>query len=248
MKKVFLSLVILFTSAFAQEIYATFNVEAQKSAQLAFYASGIVDKVFVDVTSHVKKGEKLAELKNGDLLASLNIAKSALEDAKSSLKFAQRDYERQQKIKHLIDQAKFDQYEEAYERAKIAVISAQANVANKQSLFDNSILRAPFDGVITSKVIELGDVVSSMMLKTAFTMQSANERKLILEFDQKYWKEIKVGDDFKYKIDGDSKEYVGKISKIYPSANSTNRKMKAEVLASGFVVGLFGDGNIETSK
>lgn len=248
MRKILLGILVLFAGLHAEGIYATFDVKADKSANLAFYASGIVDKVYVDISSKVKKGDRLAELKNSDIKASLDMAKSTLEDAKINLEFTFRDYERQVKIKTLIDEAKFDKYQLAYERAKVAVASAEANVAYKQSLLDNTTLYAPFDGVIFNKDIEVGDVVNSMMVKTVFNIQSPSKRKLIVEFDQTHWKEVKVGDTFKYKVDGDTKEYTGKISKIYPSANNSNRKIKAEVMADGFIVGLFGDGYIQTKK
>jgi len=81
--------------------------------------------------------------------------------------------------------------------------------------------------------------------KTIFKIQTKNKQKLVLEFDQKYWKDIKVGQNFKYKVDGDTEIYDGKISKIYPFASSGNRKIKAEVEVEGFIVGLFGDGYIQ---
>lgn len=248
MRKILAGFILLLATLNAEDIYATFDVKAEKSASLAFYASGIVEKVYVDIASRVKQGEKLAQLQSGELKASLDIAKSALEDAKVNLEFATRDYEREVKIKHLIDEAQFDKYQLAYERAKVALASAQANVAYKQALLDNSVLYAPFDGVISGKSVEVGDVVSSMMLKTVFNIQSQKERKLIVEFDQKHWTDVKIGDTFRYKVDGDAKEHTGKISKIYPSANNSNRKMRAEVIADDFIVGLFGDGYIQTKQ
>ncbi len=98
--------------------------------------------------------------------------------------------------------------------------------------------------MIFEKIVEVGDVVSGAMIRTIFKIQSMHERKLILEFDQKYWKEIKTGQVFNYSIDGDSKKYSGKISNIYPFADSGNRKIRAEVEAENFVVGLFGEGYI----
>ncbi len=248
MRKILLSLILLFAALHAEGIYATFDVQADKSASLAFYASGIVDKVYVDISSKVKKGERLAQLKNSDIKASLDIAKSKLEDAKVNLEFSKKDYDRQVKIKHLIDDAQFDKYTLANERAKAALSEAKANVAYKEALLDNTTLYAPFDGIILSKDIEAGDVVNSMMVKTVLKIQSSSKRKLVVEFDQTHWKEVKVGDVFKYKIDGDTKEYTGTISKIYPSANNSNRKIQAEVLANDFIVGLFGDGYIQTKQ
>ncbi len=246
MRKLLFVLALLFVNVQAENIYATFNVTPAKSADVAFYASGVVEKLYVDINSKVKKGQKLGQLQNNDLQASLDMAKASLSDARIAFKFAKQDYEREQKVQHLVDEATFDRFRLAYERAASGVVNAQANVKYKQSLFDNSVLYAPFDGIITDKKVEMGDVVSSMMLKTAFTIQSSSSRKLLLEFDQTNWKKVRIGDTFRYKIDGDTKERTGKISKIYSVSNSANRKMKAEVMANDIMVGLYGDGTIVT--
>ncbi|WP_324172722.1 efflux RND transporter periplasmic adaptor subunit [Sulfurimonas sp.] len=244
MMKIILSFMVFMVSLNAAEIYATFSIQAKKSANLAFYSSGIVDKVFVDVSSKVKKGDKLVELQNDDLRASLRMAKAKLKNAEVSLKFAKKDYDRQLLIKDLIDEAKFDKYLFTYESANVALSSAKANLAYQQSLLDRTLIKAPFDGIIFEKTVEVGDVVSGMMLRTVFKIQSQRDRKLILEFDQKYWKKVKVGNSVKYTVNGDKKVYTGKISKVYPYANSENRKIKAEVKVKNFIVGLFGDGYI----
>ncbi|MEA3369886.1 MAG: efflux RND transporter periplasmic adaptor subunit [Campylobacterota bacterium] len=231
MKKILLGFCLLVVSLSASDIYATFTVQAKQSANLAFSSSGIIDKVLVDAASIVKKGDTLAILKNDDLKALLEVSKTAV-------KYAKLDYDRQLKVKHMIDKSKFDKYAFKYENAK-------AQLKYQQSLFAKTILKAPFDGIIYDKLIEIGDVVSGQMVKTAFKIQSKNKRKLILEFDQKYWKEVKIGQTFKYGIDGDTKTYEAKISKIYPFANSRNRKIKAEVEVDNFIVGLFGEGYIQ---
>lgn len=246
MSKLFLVLVLWLSSAHAENIYATFNVLPAKSADLAFNASGVVGALYVDIGSKVKKGQKLAQLQSDELRATLQIAKAALADAKVALDFATKDYEREKKVQHLVDEATFDRYRLAYERAKVAVASAEANVKFKQTQLNNSVLYAPFSGVITDKKLELGDVVNSMAIKTVFSLQSLSNRKLLVEFDQAAWKKVRVGNSFKYRVDGDTKEHMGRISKIYPSSGSANRKMKAEVLANDLIVGLYGDGTIIT--
>ncbi len=231
MNKVILGLLSVIITLNAESIYATFTVNPEKKAMLAFDAGGITDTVNYEVSSHVKKGKVLASLQNRDIKASLDMAKTAL-------KFAKKDYERQLKVKDLIDAGKFDSYAFKYENAKNQLAFAQAK-------YNKSFLRAPFNGVIYEKDIEVGDTVNNMMLKTVFKIQSAHKRKLILGFDQKYHKSVKVGQVFRYGVDGDTKEYRGVISKVYPFANSANRKIKAEVKAQDFVVGLFGEGYIE---
>ena len=232
MKKINWSVVGLVLSLQAGEVYATFTVEAQKSAQLAFNASGIVDKVRIDIGSVVKENEILATLESNDINASLQMARTVY-------KYAKKDFERQLKVKHLVDQESLDQYASKYESAKDQVIYQQA-------LFDKTVLKAPFDGIVFWKELEVGDTVSGAMIRTVLKVQSLHARKLILSFDQKYWKEIKTGDTFTYKLDGDSRQYEGKIIKVYPSADANNRKMQAEVHAKDLPVGLFGDGLITT--
>ncbi|WP_434638136.1 efflux RND transporter periplasmic adaptor subunit [Sulfurimonas sp. NW7] len=230
MKKIFIALITLVSLSYAQKIYATFDVAAKKSANLAFTASGIVEKVNVDIGSIVSQNQILAKLGNKDI-------KAMLEKTQIVFKFASRELKRQEKIKKLIDASKYDKILSNYENAK-------ASVAYQQALYEKTILKAPFAGIIYDKSIEVGDAVSGLMLKTVFKIQSIHARKLILEFDQKYHDIVKVGQTFEYKVDGDNKKYKGVISKVYPYANFDNRKIKAEVEAKDFTVGLFGDGMI----
>jgi len=230
LRKLIFGLLFLAVSLHAEGIYATFTVEAEQSANLAFNASGVVEKVNVEVGSVVHKGDLLANLESNDIRASLQIAKTAL-------KYTKRDYDRQLKVKQILDKARLDSYAFKYESAKAQVIYDQA-------LLDKTILDAPFDGVIFFKEVEVGDTVSGMMLKTVLKIQSQHARKLLLSFDQKYWKSVKQGALFKYKVDGDETLYEGKITKVYPSADPQNRKINAEIKTEDIPVGLFGTGSI----
>ena len=222
------------TAIYAGEVYATFQVEAEKSAELAFISTGVVEKVHIDVGSVVKKGEVLATLENSDL-------KAMLESAEVAEKYAQKDFERQQKVKQVINQAQYDQYAFKYENAR-------AQAAYQKALFEKTILKAPFDGVIFEKIVEEGDAVSGGLIRTILKIQSLHERKLILAFDQKYHAQVKVGNLFQYRVDGDDTLYKGKITKVYPALNTDKRKVIAEVEAKDLMVGLFGEGTIITDE
>ena len=230
MKRLFIGIFLLGINLVASEIYATFQVEAKQSASLAFNSSGIINHIYVDIGSVVKNDTVLATLDNSDLQANFNMVET-------NLKYIKKDLDRYESVKDVIDASKLDTYKNQYEMTK-------AQLAYQQALLDKTSLKAPFDGVIISKEAEIGDAVSGQLLKTVFQIQSKSDRKLILEFDQKYHNTVKVGNIFKFKVDGDSKTYSGKISKIYPLANTKTRKIKAEVLAKDILVGLFGDGTI----
>ncbi len=231
MKKMFTFIAASVSMLQAAEVYATFTVEALKSANLAFSSSGIVDEVLVDVATEVKKDQILVKLQSGDIQA-------MIDTSKTNLFYAKREYDRQLQIKNIIDKSKLDSYALNYDKAK-------NQLAYEEELMDKTILKAPFDGVIVSKSVEAGDVVSGAMIRTIMQIESIDAQKLVMNIDQKYWKQIKVGQKFRYKVDGDSKSYEGTISKIYPSANQNNRKLTAEVNVTGFVTGLYGEGYID---
>jgi RND family efflux transporter MFP subunit len=217
-----------------EDIYATFNVEANQSANLAFSTSGIVDKVYVDIGDSVKKGQVLASLKVGDLKAELKVLEV-------ELKYAQKDWQRAQKAKRVMDKVRLDQY--AFKRD-----IALAKIKLQKELIDKSILKAPFDGVIFGRDIEVGDVVTGMNPKTVLQIESQRERKLLIYIDQKYVKVVKKGDLFRYRFSDDNTTKRVKITKIYPTIDTKSRKMTAQAQSQDEMVGLFGDGYIEAKE
>jgi membrane fusion protein (multidrug efflux system) len=229
----------------AENIYATFDVEPEKTAELSLTTSGTIKGINVDVGSKVKKGDVLLWLDNTDLKAALDLAKAQLELAKTDAKFAKRNFDRFEKVKNVIDAGEYDRYASAYESALVRLNEAKANVRYKQALLDKTVLTAPFDGVISDKPVETGDVVSGAMIKVLLRLQSAKKNTLKLKVDQKYWKQLKPGLAFSYKVDGDPTPREGRVSNVYPTANSANRKIIVEVPAKGIVPGLFGAGEIE---
>lgn len=245
MKKWIPILMLLASGLSAETIYATFDVEPAKKAELSLTSSGTIEGLKVDVGSRVKKGDVLLWLDNTDMKASLELAKAKLELAQINAKFAERNFERFDKVKNVIDAGEYDRYVSAKETAQSSIREAEANVRYKQALLDKTVLKAPFDGVIYDKPVEVGDVVSGAMIKILLRLQSAQENKLKLKVDQKYWTRLKPGQVFTYTVDGDPTPRTGTISKVYPTADSGNRKIIVEVPAKGLVPGLFGEGRIE---
>jgi len=217
---------------YAQEVYATFEIHAAQSATVAFSGNGIIEKLYVQIGDTVKKGQLLGELINDDIQAQVEMASIAQ-------KYAKRDYERQKKVTNVTSEAQMDMFAYKYENAR-------AKLRLEQSQLDKTKLKAPFDGTITMKFVEKGDLVSGQMITKALTVQSLSDRRLILSFDQKYHTQVKKGDAFVYKIDGDETNRTGEIYKIYPAIDEKSRKIIAEVKAQDLPVGLFGDGIITT--
>jgi RND family efflux transporter MFP subunit len=247
MRKIVLAVLLLSAGLYGQKIYATFDVEAAKSAELSLTSSGTIQRIKVDVGSRVKKGDVLLYLDNRDLHEALELARAKLELAKINKKYAKRNFNRFEKVKNVIDEGEYDRYASAYEEAVSRVHEAKVNVRYKEALLEKSVLRAPFDGVIYDKPVEVGDVVSGAMIKVLLRLQSTEDVKLKLAVDQKYWRALKPGQAFSYRVDGDTSLRQGKVAKVYPTANSGNRKIIVEVPAKNIIPGLFGEGEIEVN-
>ena len=247
MIKTVLIIALLSVSVMAQDIYATFNVKANKEANLALSASGLVAKIYVDIGDNVKKGDTLLELDNEELHSSIVLAQKQIDLAKLNLRFAKKSFERYDKVKDVLDEDKYDNYVSAYERAKISLSSAKANLAYKQTLLNKTRLKAPFSGVISAKKVELGDGVSAATMSTLFTLITPERQKLVVLVDEKYWEKIKLEQEFSYSIDGSKESFTTNVSKIYPAINASRRAITLEMPAKDLKIGLFGHGILKVN-
>lgn len=78
----------------SNSVTATGTIEPVTSVDVGTQVSGIVDKIYVDYNSVVKKGQLIAELDKTNLISELNIAKANLSDALSNLRYQQANYKR----------------------------------------------------------------------------------------------------------------------------------------------------------
>lgn len=241
----YIGMMFLVQDLAASDIYATFNVKANKEATLAFTASGTIVKSFVNIGSIVKKGEVLARLENSEQKMVLALAKQDLANAEVEALKHENSFKRHKKIKEILDKEKYEQIIFAKNMSRNSALKAQFNVKLRQSQLDKTFIKAPFDGVITDRQKEVGDAVTGMQVMPCFEIMDISSIKLILEFDERYWNHVKVGQTFMYTVDGSDEKLEGIISKVYPSANSRNRKIKAEVITKNLKPGLFGQGYIK---
>lgn len=220
------------TMTYAEEVYAIFNAQAIRDANLSLGSSGIVTQIYVDVGSEVKTGDILLALFNKDQSAQVD-------SIRQTYLFNKKQYERYERLGSAVDKNTLNKYYADYKRY-------EADLAYQEALLSKTILRAPFDGVIASKNIELGDGVGAN--NTELFRLISKEVKIVLEFDFKYINKVQVGDSFEFSVDGIESKQVAIINKIYPTASESNRKVKAEAFVQNIVPGTFGDGYIKAKK
>lgn len=222
-------------------VYAVFNIEATQDAKLMLDSSGIIAEVLVDVGSKVKKGDILLSLANADKKSNIKIQEAQSDAVKQQFMFAKKQYERYKSTKGAIDRNTLDKYFFDFKNLESSLMQSKFNIEYQNELLNKTILRAPFDGIIASRDVQLGDGVGAN--NTILFRLISQEVKMVLEFDAKYAGEVKIGDEFFFV--SESQERSIKIEKIYPTVDEKTRKIKAEAKVEGLIPGTFGDGFIK---
>ena len=168
------------TTAYHYQEYVLLNatgyVVAQRKAAVASKATGRLEWLGVREGSKVKEGEVLARLESRDVAATMQqaaanikVARSNLEQGQAELADARRALERSRELlaKKFVSQAAHDAVVARYEKAlaavggfKAAIAVAQANYRATQVAVEQTLIRAPFDGVVLTKNANVGDVIT----------------------------------------------------------------------------------------
>ncbi|MDU7693219.1 MAG: efflux transporter periplasmic adaptor subunit [Helicobacter sp.] len=211
-----------------EKIYAIYEVKALNDSKLSLDSVGIVKEINAHVGDYVAKNQVLLVLKNEDKRAQLN-------GIKQQLDFAKRQYERFKTARGAIDANTLESYLANYKKL-------EADYEFALSTFNKTLLKAPFAGIIAAQNVQLGESANGALFRLI-----SKEKKLLLQFDAKYLKDIIIGDSFT------TNNITAKINKIYPIINEQDQKGYAEVLidekdAPNFIVGDLGDGMIDASS
>nr|WP_314747603.1 efflux RND transporter periplasmic adaptor subunit [uncultured Campylobacter sp.] len=244
MNKILLFLLSAAVALCAEDkIYASFDVAPAKDAQLALKAVGIVKSVNVEIGSAVKRGDVLLELENESEKLAVKLAQNDLESAQTAKAHAKSVLDKFKLVQSVSSKQAFENAEFDFKNAALAENRAHLALNLAQKRLEDTRLLAPFDGTISGKSIEVGEGVGGVAQKL-MSIFSYPDVKLKLSFDEKFKDRVKIGSEFIYKLDGENEERRGKISLIYPTIDTKNGKIYAEVRAQNLTPGLFGEGYI----
>lgn len=244
MNKILLFLLSAAVALCAQDkIYASFDVAPAKDAQLALKAVGIVKSVNVEIGSAVKRGDVLLELENESEKLAVKLAQNDLESAQTAKAHAKSVLDKFKLVQSVSSKQAFENAEFDFKNAALAENRAHLALNLAQKRLEDTRLLAPFSGTISGKSIEVGEGVGGVAQKL-MSIFSYPDVKLKLSFDEKFKDRVKIGSEFIYKLDGQNEERRGKISLIYPTIDTKNGKIYAEVQARNLMPGLFGEGYI----
>ena len=218
-------------------VTATGTIEAVTSVTVGTQVSGIVNKLYVDYNSQVKKGQVIAELDKTNLLSELNTAKANLASAQSSLNYQATNMERYKTLykKGLVSA---DEYENAlltYRQAKEQVESSKENVQRAQTNLGYATITSPIDGTVISKSVEEGQTVAaSFNTPELFTIaKDLTNMQVVANVDEADIGGVKEGNRVTFTVDAYPDDtFEGTVKQVRLEATTTNNVVTYEVVIS----------------
>lgn len=199
----------------ARTIDYTATAQPYEEVNMAPSTPGRVEKIYVEVGARVAKGDKLFLMDRTQLLTS-----------KIQLANLEKDLSRLDTLLKVgsVKQQAYDQMKAQYDVTK----------ANVDFMEENTLLEAPFSGVITGKYYEDGELYSgapSVTGKAAVvTLMQISPLKVTVSFSEQSFPLVKNG--MKAKITADvypDREFEGRIFRIHPTVNAASRSFEAEI-------------------
>jgi RND family efflux transporter MFP subunit len=145
------------------EVYAADAIiESVQQATLAAQINGSVTAYYVDAGDRVKKGQLLARLDTRDTDAQVAAGRAGIAQAEAALSAAKSNYERNRSLvaQKFISEAALDKAESEYKVALAALESARAGSVQANTARGFAEIRAPFDGIVTRRLMEIGEFAS----------------------------------------------------------------------------------------
>jgi RND family efflux transporter MFP subunit len=191
----------------------------------------------------VRAGDVLLRLDDTDLRAKLQQAKAAVASIEAVRSQAAAD---ERRYAQLVESRAVSRQE--YEKAVMTLRSADAdlhraqeNVNEVQATLDWATIRAPIDGTVIDKKVDVGDMVTpGQMLVTLF---DPKRMQLVASVRESLTRQLQIGQSIGVQVEGLNKQCSGTVSEIVPEAQSASRAFQVKVTGpcpTGIYTGMFG--------
>ena len=211
------------------------TLQGINEATLYARSNGYVLRWTKDIGSSVKKGELLAEIAAPEIDQELSQAAAAQQQSASSEALAKSSAERWKSLreKDAVTQQDLDERLSSYLQAQSNLASAKANTARLRNMQGFNKVVAPFDGVVTSRKIDVGDLVDAGnggAGKALFTIAQVDPLRLYVFVPQIYAHQVKVGDQVTVSLaDHGAGEFKGTIARTARAIDTATRTMQVEI-------------------
>lgn len=200
-------------------ITATGNIEPVTEVEVGTQVSGIIDKIYIDYNSVVKKGQLIAEMDKVTLQSEYESAKATYDGAKSEYDYQKKNYERSKKLhdKELVSDKEYEENLYNYQRAKSSYESSRAALNKAQRNLSYASITSPIDGVVTSRDVEEGQTVASgFETPTLFTIAAdLTKMQVVADVDEADIGGVQTGQNVTFTVDAYPDDvFTGTVSQV----------------------------------
>lgn len=146
-----------------QVVTATGEIQPLNTISVGSQVSGIIEKIYVDYNSKVKKGDILLTIDQSVLKASVDEAKASLISAESQRNYAKNEYSRNKTLfsDGFIARADMEQSQTTYEQAEQSVKRAKSQYDRAVTNLDYATIKSPVNGTVISRKVDKGQTVAA---------------------------------------------------------------------------------------
>jgi RND family efflux transporter MFP subunit len=220
----------------AEEIVLPGNVQPFITSPIYARTSGYLRKWTVDIGAHVKKGQLLAVIETPEVDQQLQQSLSNLNTAKANLALAETTKNRYEGMirSNAVSQQDVDNAVGTYNANKAIVEANQANVKQLEALQSFEKIYAPFDGVVTARNTDIGDLINSGSaagVKTdLFHIAQPGTLRVYVNVPEEYSQGSKVGMTADLSLaEFPGRKFQGKLVRTAEAINMTTRTLLIEI-------------------
>ena len=197
------------------------KIQSTNSADLSTRIMGYVSKVHVNVGDEVNKGQLLISINNTDLQAKQAQVQAHITETQAAFNNAEKDYSRFKNLfaQNSATQKELDDITSRYEMAKarLEATKQMRNEINAQFAYSN--IKSPFNGVITSKMIETGDMANPGV--PLITVETPGVFEVLAMVPETEIPEIQTGTDVDVIVKSLNTTLKGQVSEVSTSSKHT---------------------------
>jgi RND family efflux transporter MFP subunit len=187
----------------------TGTVRSKTRASIEAKVSGRIEQMLVVAGQKVKAGDLLARLDAREIQARLDQAKAVLEQTREDRK----------RFEKLLRQTSVTQQE--YDAVLARDRVAEASVREAETLLGYTVIAAPFSGVITRKLAEIGDLATPG--KALLELEDPEALRLESDFPESLITRIHPGDALEIRLANVTNGLSGTVGEIAPAADPYSR-------------------------
>ncbi|MCB0257531.1 MAG: efflux RND transporter periplasmic adaptor subunit [Anaerolineae bacterium] len=203
-------------------------LEAQNQATISSQVSARVMELPYDVDDYVEKGAVIVRFRDVDARAGLEKALASLKEAEARLTEAETDLHRIKGLyeRQLISKADLDRATANTDAAQARFAAAKANQQQAQESLDNTVVRAPYSGVVVARLVQVGELASPG--QPLMTGRSLEQLRAAVEIPQAVIQSVREAE--KISVQLPSGEMLNATSvRIFPWANETSHTFRVRL-------------------